>query len=75
MQGDLDEDNLFMLGKVMEIYAKDLFWEPVPVQGKFSMALLIQKEGVLMLDGPNSKDWSLKCLKLEAKRSKIFLLG
>ena len=75
MLGEIVEDNLFILGKAVEVYAKDSFWVPIPVKGKFGMALLIQKERVLILGSPNLKESVLKELKIGGEKIKILSSG
>ena len=71
---EIVDDNLLVLGEAVEVYAKKPSWIPIPVKGKFGMTLPIQKEGYSCLETQILKNWSLKCLKLEVKKSEIFLL-
>lgn len=63
---------MFLLRKAVGIYAKKPFKESIPIQGKFSMALLIQKEGVIILGGPSPKELVLEMLKVEGKNIEDF---
>ena len=65
------KDNLLILGKIAGIHAKNPIQKSIPVQGKFNMALFIQKEGVFMLRGSNPKKLFFEMLEIRGKKIKI----
>ena len=72
MLREIVKDNLLILGKVARIYAKNSLWESIPVQGKLSMTLFIQKERVFMLGGPDPKELVFEMLEIGGKKVKNF---
>ena len=71
MLGKIVKDNLLILEKIARIYARNPLRKFIPVQGKFSMALFIQKEGVFMLVGSNPKKLVFEMLEIKGKKVKI----
>ena len=66
----IGEDNCLILGMVAGIYTKNLLRKLIPVQRKFSMTLLIQKEEVVMLRSSNPKELVFKVFEIEDEKAK-----
>ena len=64
------EDDLLILGEAGGIYTKDPLWEHIPIQREVGMTLLIQEEGVFILEGFDLKELILKMLKVRGKKFK-----
>ena len=62
------KDNFFILEEDVEVYSKDSFWVPIPIKRKFGMTLLVQEEGVLMLECPNFKELIFKAFKIGGEK-------
>ena len=72
MLGKKVENNLLILGKVVKVYAKNTLRVPILVERKFSMTLLIQEEGVLMLKDPKLVEFIFKAFEIGGEKVQDF---
>ena len=70
MFGDIVEDNFLILGKVVGVYTKNPLREPILAQGEFGTILLIQNEGLLILEGSNPRELVFKVFEVGGEKVK-----
>ena len=52
----------------MEIYTKNPLLDPIPIEGKFSMTFLIQKEGAFIFEGSDSKELAFEVFEIGSEK-------